>query len=116
MQASAVGACRAGGAARKSRACTQAARWQLFAFWKPLARRGGWQLIAPNSLGDGEATLSALLARRALLSAGGESDGEEEEDERLDQQMGETGEEGEDVDERLWNNEDREQDQGGQVG
>ena len=48
------------------------------------------------------------------LPAGGES-GDEEEGERLDQQMGETGAEGEDVDERLWNEEDKEQEQQGQV-
>jgi hypothetical protein len=50
--------------------------------------------------------------------AGGESGEEEEEEaERLDQQMGETGQEGEDVDERLWNEEDKqEEQQPGQVG
>lgn len=47
--------------------------------------------------------------------AGGESGDEEEGEERVDQQMGEAGPEGEDVDERLWNEEDKEQEQQGQV-
>ena len=51
-----------------------------------------------------------------LVGPSGDESGEEEEDgERLDQQMGEAGPEGEDVDERLWNDEDREQEQQGQV-
>ena len=49
-------------------------------------------------------------------SAGDESGEEEEDGERLDQQMGEAGPEGEDVDERLWNDEDRQEEQQGQVG
>lgn len=47
--------------------------------------------------------------------AGGESGDDEEEAERLEQQMGEAGPEGEDVDERLWNEEDKEEGQQGQV-
>jgi hypothetical protein len=46
----------------------------------------------------------------------GESGDEDEGEERLEQQMGEAGAEGEDVDERLWNDEDEEQGPQGQVG
>lgn len=54
--------------------------------------------------------------RFSPVSPPGDESGEEEEDgERLDQQMGEAGPEGEDVDERLWNDEDREEEQQGQV-
>lgn len=50
------------------------------------------------------------------LPVGGESGEDDDEDaERLDQQMGDTGAEAEDVDERLWNDEDREEDRGAQV-
>jgi hypothetical protein len=41
----------------------------------------------------------------------GEESGEEEGEERLEQQMGEAGPEGEDVDERMWDEEDKKEEQ-----
>ncbi len=46
---------------------------------------------------------------REELDSGAESGGESEADEALDQQMGDTGTEGETVDERLWGEEDKPQ-------
>lgn len=47
------------------------------------------------------------------IFAEGEEESGEEDDQRLDQQMGDTGDQGEDVDERLWNGDDADEKEDG---
>ncbi len=58
---------------------------------------------------------AALQAPVGVRCADGEQEEEGDED-RVDQQMGDAGDEAEAVDERMWDEEDKEEQQGKQVG
>lgn len=79
-------------------------------------------LLGSSSLHDGflpvyphtcasHPTCSGLHLCSSSARFAGEESGEEEGEERLEQQMGEAGPEGEDVDERMWDEEDKKEEQ-----